>query len=134
MLTYTGRLVSDFFASYKDLDCLHQFCMAHICRELVGVYEKTKQSWALELKEHLEWCNKGCHAARERLVARRDVPRGSAKVWIARVLAFEYDEFVKAGIRANPLAPAVWNVKKGKAVAAALSPARALYRETSRPP
>lgn len=117
LLTYTGRLVSDFFASYKDLDCLHQFCMAHICRELVGVYEKTKQSWALELKEHLEWCNKACHVARE---------RGSAKVWNARVLACEFDEFVKAGIRANPLAPSVWNVKKGKPVAAALSAARAL--------
>uniref|UniRef100_UPI0037507AC6 IS66 family transposase n=1 Tax=Armatimonas sp. TaxID=1872638 RepID=UPI0037507AC6 len=95
LLTYTGRLVSDFFASYKDLDCLHQFCMAHICRELVGVFEKTGQAWAKDLKEHLEWCNKACHAARE---------RGSAKVWNARILAFEYDEFVKAGIRANPLA------------------------------
>ncbi len=117
LLTYTGRLVSDFFASYKDLDCLHQFCMAHICRELVGVYEKTKQSWALALKEHLEWCNKACHAARE---------RGSAKVWNARILRGEYDEFVKAGIRANPLAPAIWNAKKGKSTPAALSPARAL--------
>ncbi len=117
LLTYTGRLVSDFFASYKDLECLHQFCMAHICRELVGVFEKTGQTWALALKEHLEWCNKACHAARE---------RGSAKVWNARVLAYEFDEFVKAGIRANPLAPAVWKVKKGEFVAAALSPARAL--------
>ena len=117
LLTYRGRLVSDFFASYKDLECLHQFCMAHICRELVGVFEKTGQVWAKELKEHLEWCNKACHAARE---------RGSTKVWNARILAGEYDEFVKAGIRANPLSPAVLNVKTGKLVAAALSPARAL--------
>ena len=124
LLTYTGRLVSDFFASYKDLDCLHQFCMAHIClcmahicRELVGVFEKTKQSWALELKEHLEHCNKACHAARD---------RGSAKLWNARILACEYDEFVKAGIRANPLAPAVWNAKSKKWKPAALSTARAL--------
>lgn len=126
LLTYTGRLVSDFFGSYVSLGCLHQFCMAHICRELVGVFDKTGQAWAKDLKEHLEWCNKACHAARERLVARRDVPRGSAKVWNARILAGEYDEFVKSGLRVNPLAPAVWNVKKGEFVAATLSPARAL--------
>jgi len=126
LLTYTGRLVSDFFGSYVSLDCLHQFCMAHVCRELVGVFEKTGQVWAQKLKEHLEWCNTACHVARE---------RGSAKVWNARVLACEFDEFVKAGFRANPLAPAVWNVKTGKFVPAALSTARALlerlhdYRE-----
>jgi transposase len=126
LLTYTGRLVSDFFASYVNLDCLHQFCMAHICRELVGVFEKTKQSWAKELKEHLEHCNAACHAARE---------RGSAKLWNARILASEYDDFVATGIRANPLAPAVLHPKTGKLVPATLSCARALlerlrdYRE-----
>lgn len=126
LLTYTGRLVSDFFASYKDLECLHQFCMAHICRELVGVFEKTGQTWAKDLKEHLEHCNAACHAARE---------RGSSKLWNARILAEEFDGFVSAGIRANPLAPAIRNVKTGKFAPAALSSARALlerlrdYRE-----
>ena len=91
--------------------------MAHICRELVGVFEKTGQSWAKELKEHLEHCNKACHAARE---------RGSCKLWNAHVLGEEFDEFVAAGIRANPLAPAVRNAKTGKLVPAALSSARAL--------
>ena len=123
---FRGRLVSDFFASYVNLSCLHQFCMAHICRELMGVFEKTNQSWALALKEHLEHCNSACHAARE---------RGSAKLWNARILAGEYDDLVAAGIGANPLAPAVWNPKTKKWVPAALSGARALlerlrdYRE-----
>lgn len=126
LLAYTGLLVSDFFASYVNLDCLHQFCMAHICRELVGVFEKTKQSWALALKEHLEHCNSACHSARE---------RGAALLWNARALASEYDDLVTAGIRANPLAPARVHPKTGKETPAALSSARALlerlqdYRE-----
>lgn len=117
LLTYTGRLVSDFFGSYVNLGCLHQFCMAHICRELVGIFEKTGQSWALELKEHLEHCNKACHAARE---------RGASHLWNARILAAEFDEFVAAGIRVNPLTAAVRSAKTGKRVPAALSSARAL--------
>jgi transposase len=117
LVPYKGRLVSDFFASYVDLPCLHQFCMAHICRELVGVFERTNQKWALDLKEHLEYCNSACHAARE---------RGATKLWNARNLALEYDEFVSAGIRANPLAPAVRDAKTKKMKAASLSVARAL--------
>lgn len=104
LLSYRGRLVSDFFSNYVTLACEHQFCMAHICRELVGVFEQTQQEWARELKEHLEDCNAACHRARERIVARRDVPqRGSPKLWNARLLGETFDELVLEGMRLNPL-------------------------------
>lgn len=123
---YKGRLVSDFFASYVDLECLHQFCMAHICRELVGVFERagqvrgaSHQDWALDLKEHLEHCNTACHAARA---------RGARQLWNKNRLAREYDEFVSAGIRANPLGAPVRDAKTGKMKPARLSVARALLK------
>ena len=103
LLNYRGRLVTDFLSNYVTLGCEHQFCMAHICRELVAVFEQTGKAWATELKEHLELCNAACHRARERLVARRDVPqRGSLKLWNARALALEFDRLVALGSLAHP--------------------------------
>jgi transposase len=93
LLAYRGRLVSDFFSNYVTLDCKHQFCMAHICRELVGVFEQTGQVWAKELKEHLEKCLAACHRARE---------RGSPKLWSARKLSLEFKRLVELGSLAHP--------------------------------
>ena len=103
LLSYRGRLVSDFFSNYVTLDCEHQFCMAHICRELVGVFEQTGKAWAKELKEHLEACNAACHRARE---------RGSPKLWNARARALEFEHLVALGSLAHPAAPAVSGKKK----------------------
>lgn len=93
LLSYNGRLVSDFHSNYVTLGCSHQFCMAHICRELVGVFEQTGKEWAMELKEHLEKCNSACHRARE---------RGNSKLWNARQLAIEFDRLVGLGSLAHP--------------------------------
>jgi transposase len=93
LLSYRGRLVSDFFSNYVTLDCKHQFCMAHICRELVGVFEQTGKTWAKELKEHLEKCLAACHRARE---------RGSPKLWSARKLSLEFKRLVELGSLAHP--------------------------------
>ena len=93
LLSYRGRLVSDFLSNYVTLGCSHQFCMAHVCRELVGVFEQTGKAWATELKEHLEKCNVACHRARE---------RGSPKLWNARALALEFDRLVELGSLAHP--------------------------------
>lgn len=93
LLSYQGRLVSDFLSNYVTLACEHQFCMAHVCRELVGVFEQTGKEWATELKEHLEKCNAACHRARE---------RGSPNLWNARVLALEFDRLVELGSLAHP--------------------------------
>jgi transposase len=107
--SYSGRLVSDFYGSYARLGCGHQFCVAHLCRELVGVHEQTGQGWALELKEHLEDCNGACHRARK---------RGSAKLWNAQALASGFDDLVEEGLRLNPLAslpPGKKRVRRSKA-------------------
>ena len=93
LLAYRGRLVSDFFSNYVTIDCKHQFCMAHICRELVGVFEQTGQVWAKELKEHLEKCLAACHRARQ---------RGSPKLWSARKLSLEFERLVGLGSLAHP--------------------------------
>jgi transposase len=98
---YCGRLVSDFYGSYVGLNGDHQFCGAHLCRELVGVYEQTGQGWALE--EHLEDCNAACHRARE---------RGSAKLWNARDRASVFDDLVEEGLRLNPVAPTIPGKKR----------------------
>jgi transposase len=102
LLAYRGRLVSDFFSNYVTLDCKHQFCMAHICRELVGVFEQTGQVWAKELKEHLEKCLAACHRARQ---------RGSPKLWSARKLSLEFERLVGLGSLAHP-APVADSGKK----------------------
>ena len=104
LLSYQGRLVSDFFSNYVTLACEHQFCMAHICRELVGVFEQTGQEWARDLKEHLEDCNAACHRARN---------RGGLKLWNARLLGERFDELVLEGMRRNP-APSPERGKRGR--------------------
>jgi transposase/uncharacterized coiled-coil protein SlyX len=48
---FKGVAVHDFWNSYtKFEDCNHQFCNAHLLRELRGIYENDeRQKWALEL-------------------------------------------------------------------------------------
>lgn len=116
---YEGRLVSDFFSNYVTLTCLHQFCMAHVCRELVGVFEQTGQPWAMSLKEHLEACNAACHRARS---------RGNPKLWNARALAAEFDELVSEGRRANPAATPVAGKRTRRSKARALVDRLGEYR------
>lgn len=94
--TFGATLVSDFWSSYLKIDCEHQFCVAHLCRELQGAFERTKQSWALEIKEHLLDCNAACQRARE---------RQSGKLWDARVRAAVFDALVQEGLRQTPLPP-----------------------------
>lgn len=90
---YKGTLVSDFWGSYVGLDCRHQFCVAHLCRELQGVFELTKQPWAKDLKELLLYANAACHRARE---------RGSPRLWNASAWAAQYDFLVQEGLRQSP--------------------------------
>jgi transposase len=100
---YSGTLVSDFWGSYVGLACGHQFCGAHLCRELQGAFERTGQDWARELKELLLACNDACHRARE---------RGSPKLWSANALAREFDALVAEGLERTPPCPG--GRKRGK--------------------
>lgn len=93
LLDYSGRLVSDFFSNYVSLACLHQFCIAHLCRELQGIFEQSGALWASELKQFFESCNAACHRARD---------RGSPRLWNARRLAGEFDALVASGLSVTP--------------------------------
>lgn len=93
LVDYGGTLISDFWGSYVGMDCRHQFCVAHLCRELQGVFEQTKQPWAKDLKELLLSANAACHRARE---------RGSPRLWNATAWAAPYDLLVQEGLRQSP--------------------------------
>jgi transposase len=94
LLSYRGLLISDFFSNYVSLTCAHQFCMAHICRELLGVYELTKNDCFLDLKEHLEKCHVACERARA---------RGAKKLYNARKLADDFEDLIDKALKQYPL-------------------------------
>jgi len=107
LLAYNGRLISDFHSNYVTLSCAHQFCGAHLLRELTYAHDVLGQAWAGRLKAVMETMVASCHRARE---------RGSSTVWNARQLARAFDGQVTAGLEQNPL-PAVQGrrrVAKGK--------------------
>jgi transposase len=104
LLSYRGLLISDFFSNYVSLSCAHQYCMAHICRELLGAYEVTKNECFLALKEHLEKCHASCERARA---------RGNKKLHSARKLADEFEDLINEGLKQTPLV--VGEKKRSKA-------------------
>jgi transposase len=93
LLSYSGRLVSDFFSNYVSLDCAHQFCGAHLLRELTFAEEVLKQPWAGELKSVLETMVAACHRARE---------RGAKTLWNAADLRRQFDRCLGKGLSQNP--------------------------------
>jgi transposase len=94
LLPYSGRLVSDFYSNYVTLHCKHQFCGAHLLRELTYAQEVLKQEWAGSLKAVLEEMVASCHRARE---------RGASKVWNAHALRRNFERYVEEGLSRNPL-------------------------------
>jgi transposase len=96
LLTYSGRLVSDFYSNYVTLNCAHQFCGAHLLRDLTYAHSVLEQSWAGSLKTVLEGMVGACHRARE---------RGAKKVSNATGYVRRFDRCVAEGLRQNPLPP-----------------------------
>jgi transposase len=105
LLSYRGLLISDFFSNYVSLTCAHQFCMAHICRELLGAYELTKNECFLSLKEHLEKCHAACERARA---------RGAKTLWNARKLADDFEDLINKALKQTPLVPDVKKRSKAR--------------------
>jgi transposase len=50
---FTGVAVHDCLSSYWTYMCLHALCNAHLLRELIGIFENTKQEWPLKMLELL---------------------------------------------------------------------------------
>lgn len=92
LIDYRGRLISDFYGSYVKLTCPHQFCGAHLLRELTFAKDVLKQPFASPLMDVLERMVNACHSARE---------QGAKQVANAFVLAEEYDHWISDGLRAN---------------------------------
>ena len=80
LLSYAGRWVSDFHSNYVTLACKHQFCGAHLLRELTFASCVLGEPWASSLS-------------------------GVIKVWNARALARRFDAVVQEGLSAHPLPP-----------------------------
>jgi len=91
---YSGCLMSDFYSSYVRLCCSHQFCGAHLLRELTFAHEVLGQCWAGSLKVVIEQMVSCCHRARE---------EGATSVSNAGILASAFDRWVQEGLESNPL-------------------------------
>ena len=91
---YRGTLMSDFYSSYVRLSCSHQFCGAHLLRELMFTQEVLGQGWAGSLKMVIERMVSCCHQARK---------QGVISVRNADALCSEFDHWVEEGLARNPL-------------------------------
>ncbi len=91
---YRGCLMSDFYSSYVRLSCSHQFCGAHLLRELTFAHEALEQSWAGSLKVLMEQMVSACHDARSHSKERVDT---------ATALVSAFRCLVAEGLANNPL-------------------------------
>lgn len=91
--SYSGRLLSDFFSNYVTLGCQHQFCGAHLLRELTFAHEVLGQDWAGSLKSVMEAMVAACHRARD---------RGFTELRDASAFVREFDRWVQEGLKQNP--------------------------------
>jgi len=94
LASYRGCLMSDFYSSYVRLSCAHQFCGAHLLRELTFVQEVLGQSWAGSLKEVIEQMVSACHDTRE---------QGRIVVEQTGSLVGRFRFLVAEGLASNPL-------------------------------
>ena len=86
--------MSDFYTSYVRLLCSHQFCGAHLLRELTFAQEVLGQGWAGSLKALIEEMVSCCHRARE---------AGRTSVEKAALLGEQFDALVAQGLEQTPL-------------------------------
>ncbi|MCX7179377.1 MAG: IS66 family transposase [Proteobacteria bacterium] len=99
---FTGTLVHDGWASYRELTCTHALCNAHHLRELTFVHEECHQLWAGHMIELLV-------SAHHETVAAQGCALTKARI---RAIRFKYESLLTEGTVANPFAPA--NGKRGR--------------------
>ena len=93
---FAGTVVHDRWESYWAFGCRHALCHAHLQRDLQGIWETTKQTWAHELQATLLAMNQAAHQWREH----GSLPTDELATWEA---AFVY--WVQVGEAANPPIP-----------------------------
>jgi transposase len=96
---FTGWLMHDFLSSYLGVEnCWHTFCKSHLLRELIFLFEQHHQRWAGDLHQlflDMLQCVRD-HQARDAPVTQKEYERWPQRYW----------RLLRAGRRANPLAPA----------------------------
>jgi transposase len=92
---FTGTLVHDGWAPYRDLSCEHALCNAHHLRELTFVHEVCGQPWAKELIDCLTDANRQVLATSGQGLPQQDI----------EVIRRHYEAILSEGEAANPPAP-----------------------------
>lgn len=96
---FQGTAIHDAFASYLGYACRHGLCDAHLLRELIGLWETTKQPWTQRLLRLLVLLHREVEAAKsagqKALCPKR----------LARYVAC-YERLVAKGLAQNPAAQA----------------------------
>jgi Transposase IS66 family len=95
---YHGRIMRDRWSSYDNSGCLHSVCGAHLLRDLTGVYERSKQQWAAQMKRVLIAMNKVAWYWRN--LGAKAVPKSIRDRWVAR-----YFDVLSTGFAAQPPPP-----------------------------
>lgn len=90
---YKGVAVHDFYASYRDYECRHSLCNAHLIRDLTFQFEEKDQLWANLLKSFLIKVK----------MAREKEKGDSFSYYKLNKFSKEYDRIVKKGFRINPV-------------------------------
>ena len=91
---FTGTLVHDGWASYRELSCQHGLCNAHHLRELTFVHEECHQPWAGRMIELLV-------AAHHETIAAQGHTLTKARI---RAICSAYESVLAEGELANPAA------------------------------
>lgn len=92
---FTGTLVHDGWASYRELTCTHALCNAHHLRELTFVHEECHQQWAGRMIELLV-------SSHHETVAAQGSALTPARI---RAIRSTYESLLAEGALANPSAP-----------------------------
>jgi transposase len=93
-----GVRVHDAWPAYLSYGGRFALCNAHLLRELIGLFEQTKQTWTQRLRALLLTLK---HAKEK---AQTCGERGFSLAYLARVVGV-YDQIVERGLRQNPAPP-----------------------------
>ena len=95
--SFTGIAVHDCWSSYfKYQNVEHSICCAHLLRELIGIYERTSQSWANELIQLLLRMKN-----LKQILQTLGVNKFPQNQW--KKFSDYYDALIKTGIALNPI-------------------------------
>jgi transposase len=97
--SFEGKAIHDGWKSYQGYACNHFLCNAHHLRELMFVWERDGQAWAIQMIWLLCTINRQVGAAKD---------QGQSTLPAEQIIAFEtrYQTLLEQGFAANPtLAP-----------------------------